>query len=89
MSTFTSFAVAGGSGLVGQAVVAGLVAAGAREVVVLSRSAGTTLPGATTRVVDFSSADSLAFALDGTDVVISTLGGAALGQQPALARAAK
>ena len=89
MSFFTSFAVAGGSGRVGRAIVAGLVAAGAAKVTVLSRSADTKVKGAITKAVDFESVESVQAALGGAEVVISALSGQALGHQPVLAQAAK
>lgn len=87
-STFTSFAVAGGSGRVGRSIVAGLVAAGA-TVVVLSRSAETNIAGAETKVVDFELAERVQAALEGVEVVVSALGERALGAQPLIAKAAQ
>jgi hypothetical protein len=88
MTNFTSFAVAGGTGRLGQHIVRQLVAAGA-DVVVLSRSTDNMVEGATTRVVGFESQESLQLALEGVEVVVSALGKPALALQPALARAAK
>ncbi|KAH7099996.1 NAD(P)-binding protein [Auriculariales sp. MPI-PUGE-AT-0066] len=86
--TFTSFAVAGGTGGLGALVVKKLLAQGA-NVVVLGRTVSEVPDGATNRVVDYSDETSLVKALAGVEVVISALASAAAGLQPALATAAK
>jgi hypothetical protein len=88
---FTTFAVAGGSGFLGRAIVDGLVAApGGRRVLVLSRSSETKVPeGAEVAGVDFDSRESVTKALEGIEVVISCLRDTQATQQPILAEAAK
>lgn len=87
---FTTFAVAGGSGMLGRAIVDGLVAAGAKRVLVLSRSSETKASaGAEVKGVDFDSAESVTQALSGIEVVISCLRDTQATQQPILAEAAK
>ncbi len=89
-ATFTTFAVAGGSGMVGSALVNGLVGAGAKRVLVLSRSSQRQVPeGAEVAGVDFDDKDSVANALEGIEVVISCLRDTQERQQPILAEAAK
>ena len=90
MSHFTSFAVAGGSGRAGRAIVAGLLKANAGRVVVLSRSADTVVPeGVEVRAVDFMSPESIAAAVSGIDVVVCTLRQGQDTQEPILAKACK
>ncbi|KAH7099993.1 NAD(P)-binding protein [Auriculariales sp. MPI-PUGE-AT-0066] len=86
---FSSFAVAGGTGGLGKMIVAELVARGV-EVVVLARTAPSKgVPGASVRIIDYESEESIVAALSGIEVVISALADAALGVQPTLAEAAK
>lgn len=90
MSHFTSFAIAGGSGMVGRAIVAGLLKANAGRVVVLSRKADTVVPtGAEVKAVDFTSQTAVEAAIKGVDVVVCTLREAQHAQEPVLARACK
>ena len=86
--TYSSFAIAGGSGTIGSLITKELISNGA-HVVVLSRSNITAPAGTILRVVDYANEDSLSAALDGVQVVISALPGVALQFQPALANAAK
>lgn len=87
---FSTFAVAGGSGMLGRAIVAGLVAAGAKTVLVLSRSSETKVPeGAEAVGVDFNSVEEVTKALEGIEVVVSCLRDTQATQQPILAEAAK
>ena len=86
--TYTRFAVVGGTGALGALVTKELVAQGA-EVIVLSRSASDVPVGATVKVVDYADPSSLAEALAGAEVVISTLYAAGFAVQPAVVDAAK
>lgn len=89
MSHFTSFAVAGGSGMLGSAIVSALVAAGAAKVVVLSRTAEAKVPaGVEVRVVDYESAETVQKALEGVEVVINALSSKAGALEVGLAQAA-
>ena len=89
-ATFTTFAVAGGSGMLGRAIVSGLVRAGAKRVLVLSRSNETkVVEGAEVAGVDFDSLEGVTRALEGIEVVISCLRDTQARQQPVLAEAAK
>ncbi|KAL8278879.1 hypothetical protein RQP46_008750 [Phenoliferia psychrophenolica] len=88
-SKYTSFAVAGTGG-VGSRIITALAAKPGVKLAILSRSASTSVPSNTTlKVVDYSSRDSLKSALEGVQVVISTLNGAGILAQEALADAAK
>lgn len=90
MVHFTSFAIAGGSGMVGRAIVAGLLKANAGRVVVLSRSADTVVPaGVEVKAVDFDSQAAVEDAIEGVDVVVCTLRDTQATQEPILARACK
>jgi len=87
---FTTFAVAGGSGMLGSAITQGLVGAGAKRVLVLSRSSDTKVAeGAEVAGVDFDSLEDVARALEGIEVVISCLRDTQATQQPILAEASK
>ncbi|KAH8108727.1 NAD-binding protein [Phellopilus nigrolimitatus] len=96
MSGYKNFAVAG-AGNIGKFVIEALLdkkASGAvSSVSVLTRSSGgheeLVAKGAKLSAVDYASPASLAGALAGIDVLISTLGGPAIAQQADLARAAK
>ncbi|KZT25477.1 NAD-P-binding protein [Neolentinus lepideus HHB14362 ss-1] len=97
MSGFKTFALAG-AGNLGQFIAEELLklkASGAvSSLLVLTRGSSGNLAslekqGAKIATVDYSSVDSLTSALSGVDVVISTLGGAALTTQGPLADAAK
>ncbi|ORY58673.1 hypothetical protein BCR35DRAFT_355367 [Leucosporidium creatinivorum] len=88
MSHYTSFALAGAGGL-GSFVAQHLAAVPGVSLRVLSRSNETKIPeGAELKVIDYDSKESLAEALKGVEVVISTLNGAGFAAQPALAKAA-
>ncbi len=88
---FTTFAVAGGSGMLGSTLVKGLLAApDTKRVLVLSRSSETKVAkGAEVAGVDFDHKASVANALQGVEVVISCLRDTQATQQPILAEAAK
>ncbi|KAG2441235.1 hypothetical protein HYH02_010078 [Chlamydomonas schloesseri] len=89
-------AVIGGSGLLGKHIVSGLLENGSYDVTVISRKgsdesklAPLVAKGAKVAHVDFAEQDSLVSALKGQEIVISTVGAAALAEQPKLIEAAK
>ncbi|KAH7099987.1 NAD(P)-binding protein [Auriculariales sp. MPI-PUGE-AT-0066] len=87
--TYRTFAIAGGAGGLGSFITKALLSQGA-EVGILTRSHDTVIPsGAIAKVVDYADPASLSAALQGVEVVVSTLNRAGLAQQPALADAAK
>jgi len=90
MSTYKTFAVAGGTGSLGGKIVEELVAAN-YTVKVLSRSSSSTVPNAQVVGVDLEDHKSLTEALKGVDVVINALGQPSLQSdvQVNLAKAAK
>ncbi|KAH8108719.1 hypothetical protein DFH11DRAFT_1631869, partial [Phellopilus nigrolimitatus] len=96
MSGYKNFAVAG-AGNLGKFIIEALLdkkASGAvSSVSVLTRSSGSheglVAKGAKLSAVDYASPASLAGALAGIDVLVSTIGGPAIAQQAGLARAAK
>ncbi|KAM0756339.1 NAD(P)-binding protein [Meredithblackwellia eburnea MCA 4105] len=88
MSSFTKFAVVGAGGL-GAKVVSALVSKGAQVTVLARKESKTAVPeGATLKHVDYTDSASIESALSGAEVVISTLGGAAMATQPAVIKAA-
>ncbi|KAH7099443.1 NAD(P)-binding protein [Auriculariales sp. MPI-PUGE-AT-0066] len=89
-ATFTSFAVAGGTGGLGHLIASELVAVGAKVAVLTRPDSNSKLPpGAEARQVDYSSEASLLKALEGIEAVVSVLAGAGFAVQTPLADAAK
>ncbi|KAJ2971048.1 hypothetical protein NUW58_g9528 [Xylaria curta] len=88
-SPIKSVAVVGGSGNLGKATVSELVNAGF-TVTVLTRegSTSTFAKGVVSKVVDYSSVESLTSALTGQDALVSTIATAAVGGQQTLVDAA-
>lgn len=86
--SFTSIALVGPGGL-GSIVLAELLRRESLKFTVLARTERSVPTGATLKLVDFGSADSLEAALAGIDVVISTLGATGIETQSNIARAAK
>ncbi|EJD40167.1 NAD(P)-binding protein [Auricularia subglabra TFB-10046 SS5] len=86
--TYKSFVVAG-TGALGSAIASELAKQGA-NVVFFTRGGNSATPeGIPTKVVNYTDADAVAEALQGTEVVVSTLSGAGFAVQPTLADAAK
>ena len=88
--TFSSFAIAGGTGTLGTYIARALIEHGA-QVVILSRDGArpTMLDGAQYRVVDYDDEKTLVSALRDVEVVVSALAASAVSVQPPLATAAK
>ncbi|PNW76810.1 hypothetical protein CHLRE_11g477200v5 [Chlamydomonas reinhardtii] len=89
-------AVIGGSGLLGKHIVNGLLENGHYDVTVVSRKGGDdsklapfVAKGAKIAHVDYNEQASLVVALKGQEIVISTVGAAALSEQPKYIEAAK
>jgi len=88
-TSYKSFAIAGGSSVLGSLIISELLAQNA-GVVVLGRSDSQSVPeGAKLRVVDYEQEDTLVNALHGVEVVISVLSKGGFAVQPTLATAAK
>ncbi|ORX98692.1 NAD(P)-binding protein [Basidiobolus meristosporus CBS 931.73] len=77
MSQITTVAVAGGNGGIGRFITEALIRNNYR-VTVLTRSEGTSIPGAKTVIVDYHSHASLVEVLRGIDAVVSAISGAAI-----------
>ncbi|KAG2423805.1 hypothetical protein HXX76_014965 [Chlamydomonas incerta] len=95
-TTKHTVAVIGGSGMLGKHIVTGLLENGHYDVTILSRKgsdesklAAFVTKGAKIAPVDYESQEDLVSALKGQEIVISTVGAAALAEQPKYIEAAK
>ncbi|KZV89053.1 NAD(P)-binding protein [Exidia glandulosa HHB12029] len=88
-NAYNTFAVAGASGSIGQAIARELLARGTNVTALSRTTLKDTVEGLEVRTVDYSDKTSLVEALRGVDVLVSTLSGGGYATQPALADAAK
>ncbi|KAH7921963.1 NAD(P)-binding protein [Leucogyrophana mollusca] len=91
-STYKSFAVVGGNGIIGKPVIQGLLAHNVSVLILTRPSSSATFPsGAKVVQVDYSDEPAVASALreNGVEVLVSTLGSQGLDFQTSLAKASK
>ncbi|KAL2832302.1 NmrA-like family-domain-containing protein [Aspergillus pseudoustus] len=89
MPRIQTVAVAGATGTLGPHVVKALTAAGFQvSILTRAKKPDADAPGVKVLEVDFDSVESLTGALEGTDAVVSTVGGAAIDNQSVLIDAA-